>query len=145
MSEERGPADLLRQRAKVERRLLRTEQSAERDLLDAQERLTSAQIKLEKAQARVDRRHKRLAAALDALREAQAARAHGPDGAVNLAVAAEVLIAEPELVIALPERDDSMLPSRTATAIQAEDDEPSDPRPTRRRKPREIATGETMP
>ncbi|MEA2594942.1 MAG: hypothetical protein QOF01_1411 [Thermomicrobiales bacterium] len=74
------PAELLRQRAKEERRLLRAEQAVERKLRAANERLASAQIRLEKAQARFNRRQARVAAALDELRQRQEARAAGPDG-----------------------------------------------------------------
>lgn len=142
MSKEPEPAELLRQQAKAERRLLRTEQRAERDLLDAQERLASAQITLDKAQARVGRRLKRVTSALELLQAAQSARSVGPNGSSNEEPVAPLSTPEPEPVIVQPERDDSVLPPPTAKASTSDDEEPSDPRPTRRRKPRATAPAE---
>jgi hypothetical protein len=145
MSSEPGPAELLRQQAKAERRLLRAEQRAEGDLLDAQERLASAQVALDKAQARVDRRRKKVSSALELLQAAQAARAVGPNGATDEEPVTVEPTSEPEPVIVQPERDDSVLPPPSANASQVEDDEPSDPRPTRRRKPRAAAGTQPTP
>jgi len=150
MSDDRRPADVLRERAKVERRLLRAEQTAECNLLAAQERLASAQLILNKAQKRFDRRSKRVADALDTLRAAQLTRATGPDTPINGTTESNAATrsnpVEPdaaqeyEAVIARPERDDSGLPPRIVETNSVDDDEPSDPRPTRRRKRRSEST-----
>lgn len=139
MSNQSAPAELLRQQAKAERRLLSTEQRAERKLLEARERLASAQIVLDKAQARVDRRRANVESALERLQTAQAARAVGPNAATESEREDEQPTTEVDVVIVQPERDDSILPRPLDTATQSDDDEPSDPRPTRRRKTRDAA------
>lgn len=78
---DQNPVDLIRRRAKEERRLLGAEQAAERKLLKAMTRLSVAESRLGKVQALVERRRERVTAARDELRRRQEARATGPEGA----------------------------------------------------------------
>lgn len=69
---------LLRRTADEERRLLKRERRAERELDERRELLARDQERLERAQARLERRRADVAEAETALRERQSARATGP-------------------------------------------------------------------
>ncbi|HEU0116676.1 MAG TPA: hypothetical protein VFQ80_18430 [Thermomicrobiales bacterium] len=64
--------------AKTERRLLKQERRAERDLAAARDALRDDEARLARAQDRVERRRADVAAAAARLRERQADRARGP-------------------------------------------------------------------
>ncbi len=82
MSKRNGKRDstteLLRGRSEDERRLLKRERRAERELLEARALLAKEDARLERAQARVKRRRAEVVAAEARLRERQVARAIGP-------------------------------------------------------------------
>ncbi|HEY7032506.1 MAG TPA: hypothetical protein VH482_14290 [Thermomicrobiales bacterium] len=133
---EQKPADLVRQRAKEERRLLRAEQAAERKLLKATERLAVAESRLEQQQTRVERRRERVATAREDLRRRQEARAIGPNGTAAAPTPPPPAAASAQSPI--PARDDSPVMPQIESVPAGAATAPSDGakparRPTRRR------------
>ena len=74
-------AERLRRSADDERRLLKRERRAERDVIDARADLAQEEVRLQRAQARVERSRAEVVAAEARLRKRQAARAIGPSPA----------------------------------------------------------------
>lgn len=71
----------LAEAGKAERRLLKRERRAERELAALHDALRNDEARLARAQARVERRRSEIAAAEARLRQRQAERARGPEPA----------------------------------------------------------------
>lgn len=76
-TDEKTPAELLRESAEREKRLLKDEATAERKLSRAWEKLETARERLEKARTRYERRAREAAEAEEALSRRQAERKAG--------------------------------------------------------------------